>query len=416
MPTICLNYQSTHTLTIIPGQDTPWDFAMTMLPHPLWFAWWEGAKAYNPVGSQSYNGAFWNSQLVPTTVPTHDELLTAWLSLAQRWRLAYQSVTIYQDGPDLSNQGTIVVAQAPLEPRLWTVSTAINEATDLVASVRLADYDRESQGPNFERSQSLPNAYMSRSREGAYVPLKLTSTCQEWHSQADNVVPMTPGDHPGPLSSGMVLVPHVAAVTYPFHSVSPAHGSGGDLAGEECPALMNGSVAHICARNLSKETSFTFYFRMGIEMQLSASSTLTPQLKLSPPYDPMALDTYFSISRELKDAYPADYNDLGRMWDVISSTVKQMAPQLRQMPFAARAEPFVRVGIGLGDAIREARRKDNSSSKGSGPVDKQPAATTERQQALRNAVSVLATETAPKRGGSARGRGRGKLRVRVSRK
>jgi len=42
----------------------------------------------------------------------------------------------------------------------------------------------------------------------------------------------------------------------------------------------------------------------------------------SPQYDPVALNTYFEISRGLKDAYPADYNSLGKLWDVIKSALR----------------------------------------------------------------------------------------------
>lgn len=128
-------------------------------------------------------------------------------------------------------------------------------------------------------------------------------------------------------------MPAIPAIAYPFPGVVPFYGVYGSSPpmphrGDWTPDLMNGNVAHICARNLSKETSFTFQFRMGVEIQLDPSSTLTPQLKLSPQYDKQALDTYFAISRELKDGYPADYNCVDKMWGVLRNTMLALTPKL----------------------------------------------------------------------------------------
>jgi hypothetical protein len=54
----------------------------------------------------------------------------------------------------------------------------------------------------------------------------------------------------------------------------------------------------------------------------------------------MALDAYYAISRELKDAYPADYNDLGKIWDVIKKAAVNTLPLLRHVPYVG---PFAEV-------------------------------------------------------------------------
>jgi hypothetical protein len=125
---------------------------------------------------------------------------------------------------------------------------------------------------------------------------------------------------------------------------------------------MNGNVAHLSARNLSNQTSFTFHFRIGIEIQLDPSSTLTPQLKLSPPFDPKALDVYFAIARELKDAYPADYNDAGKLWGAIKEALMVIAPPLlAAIPGGQALVPLVGPALEgattVGAAIRAKRRK-----------------------------------------------------------
>jgi hypothetical protein len=265
-------------------------------------------------------------------------------------------VTIYQDGPDLANQGTIVVSQAPLQPNYYTHSyqTVTQPSGPDYGLTRLAWYDDVSQGPNFQRSQAMPNAMMGRSRDGAYIPLKLTETCQDWQSQGNLICPFVPAELGTDTYSVWVRIPVVKVPAYPFPVVEPFYEpAGGGILGQSIPDLMNASVAHISARNLSDQTSFTFYFRMGIEVQLTASSSLTPQLKLSPPFDRVALDTYFAIARELKDGYPADYNDLGRMWDVISQAAKAVIPMLRYVPAIG---PVAQSAVSLGDSIRSRRK------------------------------------------------------------
>jgi hypothetical protein len=74
-------------------------------------------------------------------------------------------------------------------------------------------------------------------------------------------------------------------------------------------------------------------------------------------YDCRALDTYFAIARELKDAYPADYNDLGKIWDIISRVGKKVLPVLKVMPGPIAQGIATTAGgaIGLGDAVRAKR-------------------------------------------------------------
>jgi hypothetical protein len=362
VPTLCMNYQTTTTLSIVPGQATPWEFDFTLLPHPLYFAYWEGVKARDPATGVVGAGNFWNTQLEPSiAVPTGYDLSQAWRALAQRWRLCYMSVTIIQDGPDLANQGTIVVSQAPLEPRILTFGMTLT--SQLWASYRLAAFDQAAEGPNFMRSQALPNAMMGRSRDGAYIPLKLTDTSQDWQSESDYYAPMNMGPAQPPGATVNSLIQPTMTPTYPFHDVVTAHGTNGAFHGDAIPCLMNGNVAHVSARNLSDQTSFTFHFRMGVELQLAPSSVLTPQLKLSPPFDPVALEVYFKIARELKDGYPGEYNHIGRMWDVLSNIVTRLDPFIRALPMGEVVAPAVQTVRLVGDTVRSSRKARKARKK-----------------------------------------------------
>jgi hypothetical protein len=131
--------------------------------------------------------------------------------------------------------------------------------------------------------------------------------------------------------------------------------------------MLNGTWAFLCARNLALTTSFTFFVRCGIEMQVVPSSVLAPQLKLSPPQDEAAIRTYFAIARELKDGYPADYNDAGKIWDAISSTVKKILPFAENIPGIGGAARAVSGMMTMGDKIRASRQKKKKGPSKSAP-------------------------------------------------
>jgi hypothetical protein len=98
-------------------------------------------------------------------------------------------------------------------------------------------------------------------------------------------------------------------------------------------------------------------------MQVSPSSTLSPQLKLSPPYDPVALTTYFSVVRELKDAYPADYNTTGKLWGVLKQALNSLDPVISVMPGNKVIKPLVTAGVQAGDVLVARRKKRKQKKK-----------------------------------------------------
>lgn len=181
VPSLLMNYQSTFTLTPLAGATGTWGFNASLLPHPVNFMALENFDDTHVSPSLSAVTNFMNTQLAGTT---HTEKFEAFSGMVQRWRLAYMSVTVYQDGPDLANQGTIVAAQPPVRPR--RVGFAFLSTTSANALYPTEYYTAEDL-PVFDVLQAEPNAYFGKSRDGCYVPLKLTDTCQDWVSEADCV-------------------------------------------------------------------------------------------------------------------------------------------------------------------------------------------------------------------------------------
>lgn len=366
LPSLCMNYQSTFTLSPEAEAVGTWGFSASLIPHPLCF------MAYNKATSVATTlGTLLNQQVDGAT---HALKYLAWKELAQRWRLAYMSVTVIQDGPDLANQGTIVVAQPPVAPRCRSVcgfgyTSSDDWSPPLQLPAKVCEWTAED-FPDFNRSQAMPNAYFNKSKDGAYVPLKLTETCQDWVSEHDEIgvgtfIDVT--DTAERYRSSVYNLGDTDDRKFPFYDLACTRYvlAGGDtnLIGQCTSPPLSGNWGHICARNLAVTTSYSFFVRCGIEMQVSPSSTLSPQLKLSPPYDPVALTTYFSICRELKDAYPADYNVTGKLWGVIKQALNSLDPVISLLPGQRVIKPLITAGTQVGDIVVAKRKKKSRKKK-----------------------------------------------------
>lgn len=365
-----MNYQSVYTVSPTAGATGVWALDGQLIPHPLTF----GAVSYtDSVGI--HNVEMLNSQVQGASYKLR---LQSFLEDFQRWRLAYASVTIYQDGPDLANQGTVVVCQKPLEPPRFNLYDGFNGA-DSADGLHHAFHMEDTDLPSYAASQAMPNAYFGRSREGVYIPLKLTKTHQTWHSHRDltyqasaaQLLPVTTTGY-----GGQLVLPVSADLEttgqYPFLSLNDVHQAEdavtlrtaivGDLTSDFC----NENWADFSFKNMAVTTSLSFFFRFGFEVQVQPASILSPHLKLSPPSDPVAIETYFRIARELKDAYPADFNDAGKIWDVISSIAKTVAPFLSAVPVVGPVLPSIVSGAaGIGDRIRQAVANSSKPTLGS---------------------------------------------------
>lgn len=410
VPSLCMNYQTTYTISPQADwtQDT-WEFDMALLPHPIAFGWINTRPTGAPLSGHTYTVL--NSQLDGVT---HANKAETFASLVERWRLAYCAVSVYQDGADLNNQGTMVVAQVPCEPVQFVYTgydLAVRNSLYGYPPVQFWDRDK----PDFEASQGMPNAYFGRSKEGAYVPLKLTETCQEWSSARDVVYYSYGAEEALPALPTNIELPTVGAdAIFPFGDGEDAggallngltiaignsidHGALGKypyVSGEPTFDMLNGTMAHISARNLAKSTSYSFFFRVGLEIQVKPNSALAPQMKLSPPYDPVALDSYFAIARELKDGYPVDYNDRGKLWGVIKQAASVALPMLNMAgPYGKAAATLGMGALALGDSIQN--RAENLKS---GGRDRPPLAAVERAKARRAAkqTAIRVKKTRPR--------------------
>lgn len=360
MPTAHLNFQSTFTVSPAVGATGTWEFNATLLPHPVNFMFLEKDDSTGPMAPVN----FMNSQL---TNDTHNGKYASLLSLAQRWRMSYMSVTAYQDGPDLANQGTLVAAQVPVSPLVLNASFGAENTGVCHALAHIHAYEASSKA-SFSTMQAMPNAYFGRSKEGLYAPMKLTRTHQKWTGRTDSVLhlPNLVGLDASRIGQWDLPAEPELCTDFPHVNILSAGGANGQAVeyGEATSPFLNDTVVHLSARNLAVTTSFTFFVRMGLEIQCLPSSPYSTHLKLSPAEDSVAISNYFAISRQLKDGYPADYNDLGKIWDVISGIAKQVGPLLAGIPvYGAPLSAAVTGAAGFGDFVASRIRSGATSGK-----------------------------------------------------
>lgn len=340
VPSVFMNYQSTYTVTNPdPAKAAPWELTGQLIPHPITFL-----SVGATDGLHNSTSSFLNTQLDGAT---HAAKYASWIAMMERWRLAYMSVTIYQDAPALSNQGTIVGAQHVVAPKI-VQGIIFNNLTNRYYGFPRVSVLQLKDTPNYNVLQSMPNAYFNRSVEGMYMPLKLTRTCQQWHStESQNVFMQETISAVPPYE---LTIPIVASTqVWPFEGADGFHldasvpSAGGTVTSPFC----NDVWGTFAARNLGPTTSFSFFVRAGFEVQVQPGTVLTSHQKLSPQYDRAALDSYFAIAREMKDGYPCEYNDKGRILDTISRIANNVSPFLGMLPGVGSILAPIAKGVGF---------------------------------------------------------------------
>lgn len=338
-PTMFMNYQTVATITPPVNATGTWSTDLQLIPHPICFC--AGSATFS-TGTTSIE--ILNSQ-VPGALPyAHVQKYANFIASFKRWRLAYASVTVYQDGPDLANQGTVVACQKPVAPFMYNLTNPVEGGYPSHSVGAFHAFHMEASDlPNYSNSQSMPNAYFGRSRDGLYMPLKLSGEF-DWHSPADSIYQASAAAINDTVTSPtylQVILPYntniVSSGQRPFITLNDAHAyrvgtAEVQIAADPTSAFCSTTWGDISFRNMAVTTSLSCFFRFGFECQVAPESTMSPQLKLSPPYDRLALETYFAISRELKDGFPADYNDLGKIWSVIKDAASAIAPMVSLIP------------------------------------------------------------------------------------
>jgi len=378
-PTAPWNIMATFDLTKPTGSATEstWDADVILFSHPLIFGYYHTVH-----GADDYQGVWLNPAFGDHPYP---DLFGEFLALAERYRQTYLGVTCTPVCSSLSNQGTITVAQYPTQPRhlthdsVWDPTKGIpterpstffcskkipnmnptllardlklrQAARDLEAAhscketpeVRVKGKKPEVEEPDTPQNWSyyspiieawvdyykevqalaqLPNTFIGQFKDGCYAPLKLSDYSLKWRNARAVMAYAGATDllafelDPTLLRDAM---PKTSTNSYPY--VMPGYSMGN--VGFPVIERSDKNIIHMSFRGLSESASAKIVIRSGFELEPMPASPITPFMRVAPESDEAALIAYGKIVRQLKDAYPEDYNSWEKLVNVIDLASK----------------------------------------------------------------------------------------------
>lgn len=328
---------------------------------PLCFGTYSKDKTGNFTGSLIHKGYFgtgldnrlMNPQVAGTGATpesAYSAKRNTFVSNVRKYRIAYYGVTAHVDAPALSNQGTLAATQYPVCDRSFTAGMCglggLAKAYRKLKVVPFTEY------PDFAGIQNLPNVYSAAAKDGCYLPLKLGEEDLEMRAVADSF--FIHGDWDvtanGYVDAEGLNIGASTGLTNPLtpvpdFSIAPA--SGANQTGTTALPVACNQVGHICFRGLDPKATIYLYVRCGFDIEVAPGSIYSPYVRNPVMEDDAAVRAYFAVSRQLKDAYPGEFNDLGEMFDLIVNTAADVLPAL--FPAAA---PFASGGKALYKMIR----------------------------------------------------------------
>lgn len=326
------NFTQNFTLSNpVPSAAGNWDADIWFYPHPYLFG---AVRTVDSDGHVMWSG-LQNGQIAGATA---GEKATTFIGMCERYRLAYMGVTGFHNASAIANNGMVTVAQYMETPMYATIDLAdLTPTTQLKAKAAASAAGSDDlticerfvrpaeawyNAPrSMEQLRMMPNSYTGNAREGVYVPFRLSNTHQVWQSGSDTQAHLN-YQAASLLDGNYYHAASPVTADYPYGLESPSTSSWGKFL---LHRRSDTGVVHIALRQLAQDAAFEFVMRCGWEMQVLPGSPLCSFAKSSPQYDPTAIKLYFQLSREFKDAYPAEYNDLGKILGVIGKGLKVIA-------------------------------------------------------------------------------------------
>lgn len=295
-----------------------------------------GAHTYNHT---THNTAWGNSVT---------DAATNFSNAFESWRVCYAGLTANLDATSLTNQGSVVACQVVAAPvDLGHVSGTLAAGGAAACAYNVLAY-QPGDTPEYVQSAIMPNAYTGLAREGVYMPLRLDSNHQRWWTPSEarcmdvsglaintKAYKVPSAAWPGLIGDG--FYPATAGAYF-----DPASGWNGDVHLRPCTNL----IGAMCFVGLHLDATIRLTFRIGVEGTVEPGTALTPYQHESAEYDPVAVDTYYAIARKMKDAYPASFNDLGKLWGVIKQIATFLGPSVREIPVVGPSVAAIASQIG----------------------------------------------------------------------
>lgn len=347
-PTAILHFDTKYKISnpTIVGGDTTWNCDVQVRPDPLCFGAYYRASASEfaePITrsetlASGVNRYFLNPQVNGTGATpelSYAQKLAFWRANVKQYRCIYAGATLTSDAPSLTDQGTISAAQYSVMEKNYSIPTldfAAPTNVYLGRSVKVW----ESTIPTFDSLQNMPGVYTAKSKDGCYLPLKLAPSDFSFKSTGEATYVHSDRSS-GIVSEKEVFCSTSTGLSNPYCPCADVVAS--DVTGLPTGDLMlapsTSNVGHISVRGISNSAALYVQLRVGYEVMVMPGSTYSPNLIKLIESDPVALESYFEISRRLADAYPEHYNSLGAILPIIGGLAQKVLPSLA--PLAGRA-------------------------------------------------------------------------------
>lgn len=325
-PVVAVDYHKTVAVTAPDdvGAGQSWKMDLYFVGHPvLWGC---------VVCVGDFEGA------VPKWVPVYNEqieevgagltidtrLQAGFAEFCERYRMTYGSITGHLDASSIANQGSLALAQYPLEPTALNRSFPPTTTTDML-SLPWETYPNPLR--TYEDLITMPGTMQGEAKHGFYMPKKLTSFGWQsaWERRRFLGTYATAALGAGPFEVSGFITPTVSIDDLPFGILTSSVGN--STSGIHMPACSNW-IGQVSCRNLDPAASFVLTYRMGFELQVAAGTPLTPFQAPSPDYDMMALEAYAAIVAKIDDGFPESFNSLGDLLKRIASVAMDVLPSL----------------------------------------------------------------------------------------
>jgi hypothetical protein len=410
--------------TILPPPDNPggsWDCFMWIPPGDVNALYWAtgpggtdfsttAAPAYTqcgvirlqPSGDHNFAMGYYDY----TDASSHTAYANTPVINSAAFRHQFKSVTVTLIAAAVADQGQVYAAQySPLIRRNGMVIP--NGYPNPGGNALVAGY-YQTVLPADETAlaATAPQFYMDAAREGVYMPLRLAGPSQPFARTVAEVPISLQTGHMGLFTAdysqfrfGAILTPTTnpdedAGSTLPWVFRAPTVDASAISAGQSLVGYLNCDSGYdnvnsgvMIWRGLSGGAG---QFTSSLQVKVIAGLEIVPNPAASDrvfaeppaPYDPKALEAYYELCVDLKDAYPASYNSLddilnaigsaaSRVFGVFEPALKQAAPILLERAigglggspgtFAPRA-PALRVAYRAPSTARSTTSKSRSMS------------------------------------------------------
>jgi len=327
VPVAFVEFKSNYTVGA-PGSGL-WNAMVYTFPSPVLFGC---VQLYGPDNNPlTPAGGGWaefvNRQLTGANI---GERAGFWTTQVGTARLAYQSLTVNFDCADLTNNGVVTACQ--LMPAWLSTNLTTVGAPPMPSTIY--------SGPVIDNSNAInfPLAVQYRAKAGAYMPIKLTNPALPFLNQGERAF---------------------YSQWWPYGGGPPQSTLWPGYYGYALPRMLDGQMGAISFLNIAPTTSLRLTFRMGVEVIPLPGSAYSSFMHPSPPVDHAALDAYYMISAKLFDAYPDEYNDFGKLWEVIKGIAAPIGQVIKNVPGIGQS--LYAVGNLVGKAVDNAYGKPGKS-------------------------------------------------------